>query len=346
MRRLLFKSETIVALTIVIMIMVICSFNPAFFSIGTLFNILRSSIVMGIFAVSTMMVIIYGGVDISFTYIAACAMYLSIRLLVSIGYTGTPVLLFVLSGIIGLCFGLMNAFFISQFKLPTLIVTLGIGAAIQGFVVFFVGSEHIIDLPGHLLDFSRAGFLATKLPTGATVSLHPAILITMAFAVIVWFLLKKTIFGRGIYAIGGSREAAERSGLNIRSIEYALFGLVGFCAGIGGMVYACLNRQANPHLIVGSEMDVIAAVVLGGASITGGRGTVGGALLGVLLIVILNNSLILIGIPSEWQKVVIGAVIIIGTTLPILQAKSRQKHGDLTVHDANIPKTEEEFQKP
>jgi simple sugar transport system permease protein len=325
-RKLLSRSETIVAVTIIIMVAMISFLNPAFFSIGTLFNILRSSIIMGIFAVSTMMVIIYGGVDVSFTFIAACSMYLTIRLLEAIGYTGSPVLLFVLTAIIGLGFGLINAFFISRFKLPTLIVTLGTGAAIQGFVVFFVGSEHIIDLPGHLLDFSRASLLTVQLPNGALVNLHPAIFITISLAIIIWFLMKKTIFGRGIYAIGGSREAAERSGLNIRGIEYALFGFVGLCSGLGGMLYACLNRQANPHLMVGSEMDVIAAVVLGGASITGGRGTVAGTLLGVLLIVILNNSLILIGIPSQWQKVVIGLVIIMGTAIPIMQSKLKQKH--------------------
>ena len=128
----------------------------------------------------------------------------------------------------------------------------------------------------------------------------------MLAAVIVWFLLKYTMLGRGIYALGGSREAAERAGFNIPRIQYFIYGTVGFLAGIGGIVYASLNRQANPQELVGTELNVIAAVVLGGASITGGRGTVIGTLLGVALVVIMNNSLVLIGVPSEWQRVVIG----------------------------------------
>ena len=101
---------------------------------------------------------------------------------------------------------------------------------------------------------------------------------------------------------------------------------MGFLAGIGGIVYASLNRQANPQELVGSELNVIAAVVLGGASLTGGRGTVIGSLLGVALVVIMNNSLVLIGVPSTWQRVVVGAIILIGTGLPAIQARRRAQH--------------------
>ena len=142
---------------------------------------------------------------------------------------------------------------------------------------------------------------------------------------------------RGIYALGGSREAAERAGFNIPRIQYFIYGTVGFLAGIGGIIYASLNRQANPQELVGSELNVIAAVVLGGASITGGRGTVIGTILGVVLVVTMNTSLILIGVPSEWQRVVIGLIILIGTGLPALQAqRSAKRAGGLTdAHDAS-----------
>lgn len=331
MRKLLLRSESLVALTIVIVSVLIAILNPRFLSVSMLFNILRSGTVMGIFAISTTMIIIYGGVDVSFTYIAACSMYLTVRILLSLHYHGSVFVPFVVSGALGACFGLVNAFFISQFKLPTLLVTLGTSLLIQGAVVFFVGSEHIIDLPGHLLDFSKAALATIHTATGAASSLHPAILFTAFFALVGWFLLRKTLFGRGIYAIGGSRDAAQRSGLNIRAIEYALFGFAGLCAGVDGIIYASLNRQANPHLMVGDELTVIAAVVLGGASVSGGRGGVPGALLGVLLITLLNNSLVLVGVGTEWQKVVIGAVIIAGTALPILLSKVHPYRGGMVI---------------
>ncbi len=124
-------------------------------------------------------------------------------------------------------------------------------------------------------------------------------LITVGAGHLVWLLLDFTMLGRGIYALGGSREAAERAGFNIRRIQYFIYGTVGLLAGIAGIIYASLNRQANPQELVGTELNVIAAVVLGGASLTGGRGTVIGSLLGVALVVIMNNSLVLIGVPSD-----------------------------------------------
>jgi simple sugar transport system permease protein len=141
--------------------------------------------------------------------------------------------------------------------------------------------------------------------------------------VLTWLILDYTMLGRGIYAIGGAREAAARAGFNVRRIQYFIYGYVGLLSGIAGMTYGSLNRQANPQDIVGLELNVIAAVVLGGATLTGGRGTVIGTLLGVTLVVIANNSLILIGVPSAWQRVVIGVIILVGTGLPAIRDRRR-----------------------
>jgi simple sugar transport system permease protein len=129
------------------------------------------------------------------------------------------------------------------------------------------------------------------------------------------------MLGRSVYALGGAREAAERAGFNIARIQYFVYGLVGLLSGIAGITYGSLNRQANPQDIVGTELNVIAAVVLGGAQLTGGRGTVIGTVLGVVLVVVANNSLILVGVPSVWQRVVIGLIILVGTGLPAIQAR-------------------------
>jgi len=133
------------------------------------------------------------------------------------------------------------------------------------------------------------------------------------------------MLGRGIYAIGGDREAAERAGFNINRTQWIIYAFVGLNAGIGGMIVTALFRQANPFALVGTELEVIAAVVLGGAALTGGRGTVIGSLLGVILITMVNNSLILLGIPSDWQRLVVGFLILIGAGIPLLRARLTER---------------------
>ena len=158
-----------------------------------------------------------------------------------------------------------------------------------------------------------------------TAILHPAVLMVVVLAVVVWLLLKYTMLGRSIYALGGAPEAAERAGFNVVRIQYFIYAFVGLLSGIAGMTFGSLARQANPQDIVGMELNVIAAVVLGGATLTGGRGTVIGTLLGVILVVIANNSLILIGVPTVWQRVVIGVIILIGTGIPAIQERRAGK---------------------
>jgi simple sugar transport system permease protein len=132
-------------------------------------------------------------------------------------------------------------------------------------------------------------------------------------AVAVWLILRYTMPGRGVYALGGSPVAAERAGFNIRRVQFFIYGFVGLLSGTAGVVHASTMRNANPFDLVGMELLVIAAVVLGGANIAGGSGTVVGTILGVFLLVIINNSLILLRIPSYWQKVAIGLVILVST---------------------------------
>ncbi len=196
----------------------------------------------------------------------------------------------------------------------------------HGFLLFAIGNTIVRDLPPSLTAFSRATLVQVQMERGVA-NLHPAIFFTAVIAVLVWLLMDFTMLGRGVYALGGARDAAERAGFNIRRIQSFIYGLVGLLSGFGGMIYGSLNRQANPQDIVGSELNVIAAVVLGGASLTGGRGTVIGSLLGVALVVIANNSLILIGVPSVWQRAVIGLIILVGTGVPAIQNGARRRTG-------------------
>jgi simple sugar transport system permease protein len=331
-RSLLRKNETLVALTIIVLSIIIGALNPVFFTVGNLFDLLRSATVMGIFAMGVLIVIISGGIDVSFTAIAIFAMYSTVRVL-NIYMPEAPIFIaFALSALIGLGLGLINAFFISRFKLPTLIVTLATLSMYRGLMLFAIGNKIIRDIPPSMTEFSRATLIEVPMASGGVSKLHPAIFMTLTAALLVFLLLRYTMLGRSIYALGGSREAAERAGFNIGRIQYFIYGFVGLLSGIAGLAYGALNRQANPQDIVGSELDVIAAVVLGGATLTGGRGSVIGALLGVALVTIMNNSLVLIGVPSEWRRVVIGLIIIIGTGIPALQAQRNARRIGLTTN--------------
>ncbi|MGH6861344.1 MAG: ABC transporter permease, partial [Phyllobacterium sp.] len=135
---------------------------------------------------------------------------------------------------------------------------------------------------------------------------------------ITWFILERTLMGRAIFAVGGDASIAERLGYNVNTVRIFVFAYAGLLAGIAGIMHVASNRLANPFDLAGSELEVIAAVVLGGARITGGSGTVGGTILGVILITLVNNILILVGIPSTWQLAIIGAFIVLAGSLSML----------------------------
>ncbi len=324
MNRLLRRNETLVAVTIIGLSLIIGLNNPTFFTIGNLFNLLRSSIVTGIFAMGVLIVLVSGGIDVSFTAVAVFALYATVKLMKAYMPDAPIWVGFISASIIGLGLGLINAFFIARFKLSTLIVTLGTLSMFHGFLLFAIGNEIIRDVPPALTAFARSALVRVPLDRGVA-NLHPGILITVASAIVVWLLLQYTMLGRGIYALGGAREAAERAGFNITRIQYFVYGFVGLLSGIAGMTFGSLARQANPQDIVGMELNVIAAVVLGGATLEGGRGTVIGTLLGVILVIIANNSLILIGVPTVWQRVVIGVIILVGIGLPAIQERRAGK---------------------
>jgi simple sugar transport system permease protein len=324
MDRLLRRTEVLLAATIIVLGLIIGLRNPTFFTIGNVFDLLRGSIVTGIFAMGVLIVIVSGGIDLSFTAIGIFALYSTVKLMKAFAPDAPIWPAFVVAAIIGLGLGLINAFFIARFKLPTLIVTLGTLSMYQGFLLFVIGNNIIRDVPPAMTAFARTAIVRIPLERGVA-NLHPAIFITIGVIIVVYFLLNYTMLGRGIYALGGAREAAERAGFNIARTQYFIYGFVGVLSGIAGMTFGSLARQANPQDLVGTELNVIAAVVLGGATLTGGRGTVLGTILGVILVIIANNSLILIGVPAVWQRVVIGIIILVGTGLPAIQARRASK---------------------
>jgi simple sugar transport system permease protein len=321
MKKLLNTNEFFVGMTLLVLAIVIGIINPTFFSAGNVIDLFRSSIVTGIFAIIVMIVIISGGIDVSFPAIAAFSMFATTKILTTYGYEGSILLAFLIAGLIGILLGLINAILISRFKLPTLIVTLGTASMFTGFLLTFIGYKEIPNVPAGMNEFSKIELFRVTTETGVVYSLPFAIIPLILVAGLVWFILKYTMLGRGIYALGGDPVSAERAGFNIKKIQFFIYCFTGFLAGIAGIIHASLMRNSNPMDFMGAEMLVIAAVVLGGSRITGGHGTMVGTFLGVFLVLIINNSLILLGIPSYWQKFIVGLLILVGTGITAYQTK-------------------------
>lgn len=321
MSKIMKTNEFYVAVTIILLSIIISSKSSAYFTVGNLIDLLRSSIEMGIFALGVLLVIAAGGIDVSFTAIATFSMFTTTKILYMNNYQGSVLLAFIISAVIGLFLGLINGSLISIFKLPTLIVTLGTSSMYIGFLLTFVGNREISNVPKGMIEYSKLNIIQVANNRGVTTGLPVSILIFLALIIVVWILLKYTMLGRGIYAIGGDIVSAERAGFNVKGIQLFIYAFVGFISGIAGMVHTTMMRNSNPVSIIGTEMIIIAAVVLGGARITGGHGTIKGTLLGLFLVIIMNNSLILLGISSDWQRFVTGLLILIGTGITAYKSK-------------------------
>lgn len=318
------QHEIILAIVIALFSLSVGLTNPAFFSLDNTFDLLRSSIVIGILAIAVFVVLASGGIDVSFAAIATFCFYATTKVLLYSAGGGSVLAAFLISGSLGLLLGSVNAVFVSFFRLPTLIVTLGTMSLFRGLMLTFIGSDYITVLPDSLVAFSRWNLVEGATADGAVYRLPVAFLFLPAIAFSSFLLMNKTIWGRGVFAMGGSFESAVRAGFPTRWLHFFVYGYVGVLSGLAGMVHTTLSRMANPFDLTGIELNVIAAVVLGGARITGGYGSVGGTLLGVALIVVINNSLILLGVPSYWQKVVVGILIIVGTGLTAVQSKKKR----------------------
>ena len=327
---LLGHHEVIVALVLVLAILGVGAVNPAFFSLFNMFSILKNSTVIGLFAIGFFLVLVVGGLDVSFTAIGVFGMYATIKLAIAFFPEAPFVFLCGVALVIGGGLGLINGLLVTQLGAPSLIVTLGTLSLYRGFLLFFIGTDTIRKVPQSVAEFARTNVLSLTASNGAQVGLHVSVLIFLFAALVVFLVLRMTTLGRSLYAVGGNRVAAFRIGIQVKTVETIAYTAAGALAGLAGLLSGAALRLANPQSLVGSELDVIAAAVLGGAAITGGRGNVIGVCLGVLLIVITNNSLILLGIPSQWQKVAVGMMLLAAIGLPLL-GRRRSRTGSTSI---------------
>lgn len=313
-------NEMIVVYIIIGLSILIGSVNPAFNSISTLINLSRTMLVTLIFAMCEMMVIVSGGIDVSFPAIASLAMFGTVNIMLKNGLDNV-FFAFIIGALIGALLGLLNAFLIAIIKIPPLIATLGVSSLTNGATLAILGAKVITNLPEKLDKLYKVYLFTYTNPDGINYSLTVLILIPIGICMLGWLLLKYTMLGRGIYAIGGDIRAARIAGFNVTGIQFFVYILSGSLAGIAGVTYMILMRVADPSVLMGSEMMVIAAVVMGGTRITGGHGTVIGTVLGVALISLVKNNLIMLGVPAHYQTFVVGLILIIGTSITSLKAK-------------------------
>jgi simple sugar transport system permease protein len=321
---LLRRSETIIFLVLLAAMIGIGLVNPAFWQLGNIFSLLRANIVTGIFALGVLTVMISGGIDVSFPAFAMAAMYVTLLWMLDVGYSGVA-LPFLMSTAIGLVLGALNAFFVHTVRMIPLIVTLGTGAMVRGFLLGVIGTSTInIDrMPRQLIDFGKLDLTAITGDDGSHIGLTAMLLIYLGLALLVHLLLRHTMIGRAVFAIGGDNEAARRVGFNIPLATFFVYCLAGALAGFTGLLHVSMIWLANPHDLAGMELDVIAAVVLGGASIFGGRGSVLGTMLGVFMLVMVNNSLIIMHVSTTWQRVVVGVIVIAATAITSWRDRKR-----------------------
>lgn len=318
------KSNEFIVLIILFLVMALFSLlNPSFLTLRNLFDLFRTMIVTGIFACGVMMIIINGGIDMSFMAIAICSAYMTIRFAVSVGYGGPILVLMIISAIIGMLFGFLNAFLVNKFEIPIFIVTLSVATSIRGLMLNFVGNEYVAstEMPACTVEFSKTYLFDMVDGSGSSYGLHFSVFIMLGIMIITHFILNYTIIGRGVYALGGDSASAQRIGYNLTKIRLFIYGYAGLLAGIAGLIYVSNNRMADPMSFQGEELTVIAAVVMGGTSISGGKGSVLGIFLGLMLTNVINNNLALINVPSYWQKFTFGVLIIFAVLVQSLKAK-------------------------
>jgi simple sugar transport system permease protein len=298
--------------------------NPAFLSLGTVFDALRIQTVYLILALGLLPVIILGGVDISYVAIAAATTYPIHMWLIETNFSGGIWLYFLISSSFGVVIGLFVGWLLHKFKLKVFDLSLGMNTLLYGWITFFIGSLTNFDVSLTGLAYWNKNFVFSVESVVGRSSMHISLIYIVVIGVLLHLFLNYTTLGRGIYAVGSDKSVAIRTGFNLRRIYLVVFAIMGGLAGFAGVVYGGLNAYFPPVMLIGKNMQVLAAVILGGASTTGGRGSVIGVFLGTILIGLINQALVYIGISTKWYDAVIGSLFVFYATFQSLTAKTRE----------------------
>ncbi|MDW5417835.1 ribose ABC transporter permease [Iodobacter sp. CM08] len=275
-----------------------------FLTVNNLLNVLRQVSINALIAFGMTFVILLGGIDLSVGAVLA----LSSIAIASMMAAGMDPILATLCGVLaGAALGAVNGLIISRGKVAPFIATLGTMTVFRGLALVASDGRPITGFNSDFFAMLGGGYIANLIPV-------PVITTTLAF-VALWFVLKKTVFGRHVYAVGGNEEASLISGVKVNRVKLWVYTLSGGLSALAGIILTSRLNSAQPNAGMGYELDAIAAVVLGGTSLSGGRGWIVGTLIGAVLIGVLNNGLNLLSVSSFYQQVIKGSVILLAVLL-------------------------------
>ncbi|WP_046119806.1 ABC transporter permease [Ensifer aridi] len=280
--------------------------NQYFLTPGNISNVLLQTSINGVLAIGMTFVILTRGIDLSVGSVVALAGIVSASFATTsatAGIAGAPYPFYValpIGILVGLACGVVVGFIVSRFAVPAFVATLGMLSAARGMTLIYGGGKPV---PALTSDFRWIG-------TGNVLGIPmPVILLAVVF-LLSWWVLNRTRFGRYIYAVGGNPHAAKTSGIDVTRIRFLVYVISGGLSGLAGMMLSARTGSALPQAGIAYELDAIAAVVIGGTSLSGGVGRVTGTLIGALIIGVMNNGLDLMGIQSYYQQVLKGALIV------------------------------------
>jgi ribose transport system permease protein len=312
------RFQSLIAL--VILCVALSVLSSKFLTVDNIWNVMRQISVNVCMAAGMTLVVLTAGIDLSVGSVLALSGAVAAGLLKNglefpslnlfIGFT---LLGAVLAGLLtGAFLGLCNGWIITQFKVPPFVATLALLTIARGLTFLWTKGFPISNLGSHFDYIGTGWFLGVPLPVWIS-----------GFIVLIAVLLtRKTRFGRYIYAIGGNESAARLSGIHINKIKIAVYTIAGALAAVGGIIVTSRLDSAQPNAGVSYELDAIAAVVIGGTSLSGGRGSILGTVLGAIIIGVLNNGLVLLNVSPFWQQVVKGLVILLAVIIDKANAKA------------------------
>jgi ribose transport system permease protein len=299
-------------LIVVLLVISYFSYRSARFSTtDNLVTILVAAAPFALIALGQTFVILTGGIDLSVGSVIAMAAMTS----ASIAKANPDQLWLAVVGavVVGFLAGMVNGFFVSIVNVPPFIATLGMLTAGSGIAYAIGGGAPINGLPQGFSRIANAELLGLKIP----------VVVMILGIITAAVVMKRTTYGLRVYAVGGNRTAAEIAGVRTRSVLFSVYAVSGVLAGLSGVMLASRVISGPPNLGQGYELDAIAAVVIGGASLMGGRGTVWGTALGLLLIQTLNNGLDILIVPAYWQDVIKGVLIVAAVAVDVWSARRR-----------------------
>lgn len=293
------KVEKYRVLLIFLILCVIAGFlSDVFFTMSNVLNVLRQVSIIAIIASGMTLVILIAGIDLS----VGAVMAFSGAILAGILTSGLPLPVALIGAlIVGLLFGMFNGFIVARFGVPSFIATLATMVIARGLTLVYTKGYPLV------VSNEAYRFIGSGRIFGIPV---PIIIMFVIFGFIYW-MLKYTSFGRYIYAIGGNEETALLAGINVRFIKVAVFGIAGLLSALSAVIYTSRLMSAQPTAGTGIELDAIAAVIIGGTSLAGGRGAVTGTLIGALIMGVLDNILNLMNVSPFYQSIAKGLVILI-----------------------------------